>query len=159
MEFQCQNKNSFYSLQNAVGSLYFCLVLGRKDWILGSQALECVVFLSSSLNFQCFLVCCTEVTWGRCMKMRSHCGLAGRGMYVKASMFPAPRNLSAGLIAFKRLLHPPRNQLVSEPSWEQVSKELNITQESCLDESWYLLLTQWTAPLRVFSKLHVSRVR
>lgn len=47
---------------------------------------------------------------------------------------------------------------VSQPSWEQVSRELNITEESCLDEFWYLL-TQWTALLRVFSELRVSRVR
>lgn len=59
MEFQCQNKNHVCSLQNTVGSLYFCLVFGRKDWKLGDLTLERAVFLSSSLNFQCFLVCCT----------------------------------------------------------------------------------------------------
>lgn len=59
MDFQCQNKNHVCSLQNTVGSLYFCLVIGRKDRKLGNLTLECVIFLSSSLNFQCFLVCCT----------------------------------------------------------------------------------------------------
>lgn len=58
MEFQCQNKNRVCSLQNTVGSLYLCLVFGRKDWKLGNLTFECVVFLSPSLNFQCFLVCC-----------------------------------------------------------------------------------------------------
>lgn len=58
-EFQCQNKNHVCSLQSTVGSLYFCLVIGRKDWKLGNLTLKCVIFLSSSLNFWCFLVCCT----------------------------------------------------------------------------------------------------
>ena len=38
MEFQCQNKNHVCSLQNTVGSLYFCLVIGRKDWKLENPA-------------------------------------------------------------------------------------------------------------------------
>lgn len=58
-EFQCQNKNHVCSLQSTMGSLYFCLVIGRKDWKLGNLTLKCVIFLSSSLNFWCFLVCCT----------------------------------------------------------------------------------------------------
>lgn len=60
-----------------------CILPSAWEKGLGNQALECVVFLSSSLNFQCFLVCCTEITWGRCLNTGSHCGLAGRGMYVK----------------------------------------------------------------------------
>lgn len=70
---------------------------------------------------------------------------------------PTSRNLLAGLIAFERLLHSPRNQLVSAQLGVGFQR-VKHPEESCLDESWYLL-TRWTALLRVFSELHVSRVR
>lgn len=83
-ELQCQNKNHVCSLQSTVGSLYFLPSDWEKGLETGKPNPQMCCFPIFQPEISVFLgLLYTEVIWGSCPKMGSHCGFAGRGMHVK----------------------------------------------------------------------------